>query len=55
MSHFDLYVCVGWGGGGQLFSPNPRSGVEFCREKNSKKRLAGLLEEWSLGSASTAV
>jgi hypothetical protein len=21
---------------GQLFSPNPRSGVGFCREKNSK-------------------
>ncbi len=28
-----------WGGGvggGQLFSPNPRSGGGFCREKNSK-------------------
>ncbi len=23
------------GGGGQLFLPNPRSGVGFCREKNS--------------------
>jgi hypothetical protein len=37
------------GGAGQLFSPNPRSVVGFCREKNSKN-WPGRQELWSLGS-----